>query len=123
LTSEILGTTKLNRQLQTALLKYDGETRIVKLKQGNGWNITQGARRGRLEIIAEILLFCDQQKAKTSIMYKTNVNYAQLKKHLKTLTSQGLLIHNKDKYVTTEKGYRFLELFTQLNDILKSVNT
>jgi predicted transcriptional regulator len=123
LTSEILGTTKLNRQLQTALLKYDGETRIVKLKQGNGWNITNGARRGRLEIIAEILLFCDQQKAKTSIMYKTNVNYAQLKKHLKTLTSQGLLIHNKDKYVTTEKGYRFLELFTQLNDILKSVNT
>ena len=55
-------------------------------------------------------------------MYKTNLNYAQLKRHLKSLTSQGLLIHNKDKYVTTEKGYRFLELFTQLNDILKSVN-
>ena len=112
----------MNRQLQTALLKYDGETRIVKLKQGNGWNITNGARRGRLEIIADILLFCDQQKAKTSIMYKTNLNYAQLKRHLKSLTSQGLLTHNRDKYATTEKGYRFLELFAQLNDILKSVN-
>ena len=123
MTSEILGTTKLSTPRQTALLKYDAETRIVKLKQGNGWNITNGARRGRLEIIAEILLFCDQQKSKTSIMYKTNVNYAQLKRHLKSLTSQGLLAHNRDKYATTEKGYRFLELFTQLNDILKSVNT
>ena len=108
---------------QTALLKYDGETRIVKLKQGNGWNITQGARRGRLEIIAEILLFCDQQKAKTSIMYKTNLNYAQLKRHVKSLTSQGLLARNENKYVTTGKGYRFLELFAQLDDMLKNVST
>lgn len=104
------------------LLKYDGETKVVKLKQSYGWNITNGSRRGRLEIIAEILLFCDQPKAKTSIMYKTNQNYAQLKSNLKFLTSQVFLMHNRDKYATTKKGYRFLELFAQLNDILKSVD-
>lgn len=52
-------------------------------------------------------------------MYKTNLNYAQLKSHLKFLTFNGLLKHNKSKYATTEEGHRFLELFAQLNDALK----
>ena len=51
-------------------------------------------------------------------MYNTNLNYAQLKSHMSSLTAQGLLSKNLNKYVTTEKGYRFLELFAQLNDLL-----
>ena len=53
-------------------------------------------------------------------MHKVNLNYAQLKKHLKSLTSHGLLGANKNKYATTHKGHRFLELFFQLNDMLES---
>ena len=121
--NNIVRATKLNAQLQITQLKYASEAKLIKLKQDNGWNLTKGAKRGRLEIIAEILLFCDQRKAKTSIMYKTNLNYAQLKSNLKFLTSQVLLTHNTGKYATTEKGHRFLELFAQLNDILKDENT
>jgi len=73
-----------------------------------------------MEIIAEILLFCDQQKAKTSIMYKTNLNYVQLQNQLKFLTAQGMLSYDMGKYATTEKGYRFLELFVGLYDILNT---
>lgn len=51
-------------------------------------------------------------------MYRINLNYTQLKSNLKFLTSQGLLNHAMGKYATTEKGYRFLELFAELNDIL-----
>ncbi len=103
-----LGSPKLNSHaLQFALLKHEGE-----------WNGIKGSRRGKLDIIAEILLFCEQQKTKTSIMYNTNLNYAQLKSQMDTLTSQGLLLKNLNKYLTTEKGYRFLELFAQLNDLL-----
>jgi len=52
-------------------------------------------------------------------MYGTNLSHAQLKTYLTLLTSQGLLTHNSDVYVTTEKGHRFLEVFTQLNDMLE----
>ena len=108
MTSSLLGATKLNSQeLQFALLKHDKE-----------WNIAKGSRRGKLDIIAEILLFCEQQKTKTRIMYNANLNYSQLKSHINALTSQGLLEKKLNKYVTTERGYRFLEIFAQLNDLL-----
>jgi len=52
-------------------------------------------------------------------MYGTNLNYAKLKDYLNFLTSQGLLVQNSGKYIIAEKAYRFLELYTQLNDLLK----
>jgi predicted transcriptional regulator len=103
-----VGTAKLNsHELQFALLKHERERSILR-----------GSRRGKLDIIAEILLFCEQHKTKTSIMYNTNLNYGQLKSHMDSLTAQGLLAKKLNKYITTEKGYRFLELFAQLNDLL-----
>jgi predicted transcriptional regulator len=108
LPSSSLGTAKLNsEELQFALLKHEKE-----------WSSNKGARRGKLDIMAEILLYCEHQKSKTSIMYNANLNYSQLKGQIKTLTSQGLLQKKVNRYITTEKGYRFLELFAQLNDLL-----
>lgn len=109
LTSNLPGNAKLNSQeLQFALLKHQKE-----------WSSAKGARRGKLDIIAEILLYCEQQKSKTSIMYNANLNYAQLKSQISSLTSQGLLAKKVNKYIITERGYRFLELFAQLNDLLE----
>jgi predicted transcriptional regulator len=34
--------------------------------------------------------------------------------------SNGLLMINKNKYATTQKGYRFLKVFVKLNAILNS---
>jgi predicted transcriptional regulator len=93
--------------LQLTLLKHAHEHSNIK-----------GQRRGKLDIVAEILLFCDQQRTKTSIMYNTNLNYSQLKGHMNSLIAQGLLAKQANKYVTTTKGYRFLELFAQLNDLM-----
>ena len=102
------GTAKLNSQeLQFALLKHEKEL-----------SVTSGSRRGKMDIIAAILLFCEQQKTKTSIMNNANLNYSQLKSQMNSLISQGLLEKNINKYVITERGYRFLELFAQLNDLL-----
>jgi len=111
MTNAGLGSSKLNsHELQFALLKHQRD-----------WNNTKGARRGKLDIISEILLFCERQKTKTSIMYNTNLNYAQLKNHMETLTGQGLLAKQANKYMTTQKGYHFLELFAQLNDLLDGI--
>jgi len=107
--SKIAGSPKLSMQLQMTPIAYADDTILVKLKQNNGWNVTNGSKRGQLEIMAEILLYCD-------------LNYAQLKRYLKYLTSQSLLRRNLSKYVTTEKGYRFLILFAQLDDMLKNTD-
>ena len=104
-------------QLPTKLVV---ESKFLKVKYGNLTSVNIGAKRGRMEIIAEILLFCDQQRAKTNIMYKTNLNYAQLKSQLRFLIAQGMLSHHNDKYATTEKGFRFLELFLGIYDILNN---
>jgi len=108
LTSSLLGTAKLNSQeLHFALLKRERE-----------WNVDNGSRRGKMDIMAEILLFCVQQKSKTSIMYNANLNYSQLKSQMNSLLSQGLLEKKQDKYITTERGFRFLQLFAKINDLL-----
>lgn len=116
--SSIIGATKLSEQLQMAPLEYASGIKLIKLRQENGWNLASHSKRGRFEIMAEILRYCSQQKTKTKIMYSTNLNYAQLKKHLRSLTTQGLLTTDKNKYATTQKGQRFLDLFSQLNTIL-----
>lgn len=53
-------------------------------------------------------------------MYRTNLNHTQLKTYLTLLTSQNLLAHNSDRYVTTKRGHRFLEAFVGLNDALEN---
>ncbi len=76
-------------------------------------------KRQRIEIMAQILAFCLQTRQKTHIMYANNLSYAQLKNYLMLLTSRDLLAHNSERYETTHKGHRFLEAFTQLNDVLE----
>lgn len=102
---------------EKARLKFHG-LQFALLKHANDRNSIKGQRRGKLDIIAEILLYCDQQRTRTSIMYNTNLNYSQLKGHLQSLLAQGLLAKHANKYVTTAKGRRFLELFAQLNDLI-----
>lgn len=52
-------------------------------------------------------------------MYTNNLSHTQLKNYLALLTSRDLLAHNSERYETTHKGHRFLEAFTQLNDVLE----
>ena len=106
----------------TASKFKSAQGQFALLKQQKDFGNIKGARRGRLDIIAEILLFCEQQKTKTSIMYNANLNYSQLRRHMDALTAQGLLEKKATKFITTEKGYHFLDLFAQLNDLLADFN-
>ncbi len=105
---------------QTQQLKFLIESKLAKLRQENGLKVTGGTKRDRIEIIAEILLFCGQHKAKTNIMYKTNLNYSQLQNHLAYLTTLGMLTNEESRYITTDKGYRFLELFAELQGLMSN---
>lgn len=104
---------------QAQQLKFVIESRFGIFKQENGLKVSGSTKRDRIEIIAEILLFCYQQKAKTNIMHKTNLSYAQLQHNLTYLMASGMLTREESRYITTEEGYRFLELFAELQGILR----
>ena len=109
--SSILGSLRVNSQhSQLELLRHEKE------------HSAKGTRRGRLDIIAEILFFCEQPKTKTSVMYNANLNYSQLKMHMESLTDQGLLVKHLNKFSTTKKGHEFVYLFVRLNGLVEDFN-
>lgn len=55
-------------------------------------------------------------------MYNTNLNYAQLKRHMSVLTTQKLLSKKSNRYLITEKGHEFVDLFIRLNSLVDNVD-
>jgi hypothetical protein len=55
----------LSEQIQAKPPKATNVMKLLKRRQCNCLNFTNGTKRGRLEIIAEILLLCEQSKALT----------------------------------------------------------
>jgi predicted transcriptional regulator len=90
---------------------------IVCPKRGSALN---GNRRGSFEIIFQVLNLCRQGKGKTGIMYQTNLSYKQCKKYVDDLLSCRLIWLNEGKYVTTLKGKRFFELYSQISEVLEN---
>ena len=66
-------------------------------------------RRSRIDIIVEVLDVAKTGVNKTSIVYKTNLNFRIAERYLKLLEIQGFVENKFDKYITTNKGRVFLE--------------
>jgi predicted transcriptional regulator len=79
-------------------------------------------KRGRLEIVREILSISRKPAKKTSILYRCNLSYSQLQKYLEYLISRGLLNNStnngKTVFTITEKGRAFLEEYERLNNLI-----
>ena len=79
--------------------------------------------RTRSEIMSQILRIASGVGAtKTKIVYKAFLNYAQVKEHLTILTESDLLNYDADTQIfkTTKKGLRFLQIYNQLDDMIKT---
>lgn len=80
-------------------------------------------KRGRLEIIYEILSVSRKPTQKTRILYGCNLSYDQLQKYLGYLSSHGLLSSTnnkgKERFQTTEKGTEFIKGFERLDRFLQ----
>jgi len=79
-------------------------------------------RRGKLEIMYDILSLCIRPAAKTHIMYQANLSYSQLQKYLEYLLQTNLLetdnTEEKELYTVTEKGMNLIQNYKKLLEIL-----
>lgn len=76
-------------------------------------------KRGRLEIIAEILRAAKSGAKKTRITYQCNLSYCQTKRFLTYLLETGFL-RIGNSYHTTEKGLKFLQAYQTLELLLNT---
>ena len=76
--------------------------------------------RSRSDIIGLILEAANGGATKTKIMYKAFLSFAQLREYLSMLGEKGLIEYEEglQKYRTTEKGIRLLQIYNQMNDEL-----
>jgi predicted transcriptional regulator len=76
-------------------------------------------RRGRVEILANILKASVEGARGTHIMYKANLNFAQRKRYLTEALNAGLIgvrVNSPLVYATTEKGHEWLKNYRKLID-------
>jgi len=81
-------------------------------------------RRDRLYIIAEILDIAKDGTLKTQIMYKANLSFSQLNEYLNFLVNLNFLevkeVNGRTVYKTTEKGFRYLDNYKEILQLLKN---
>jgi predicted transcriptional regulator len=80
--------------------------------------------RSRTDIAALILEAANGGAAKTKIMYKAFLSYAQLKEYLSVLLENGLVeyLGTEQIFKTTDKGSRFLHLYSQVGNLISTSN-
>lgn len=60
--------------------------------------------------------------AKTKIMYRAFLSYAQLKEYLAVLLENGLVEYSQGEqiYRITKKGMRFVQLYNQVGELIST---
>jgi predicted transcriptional regulator len=80
--------------------------------------------RTRMEILYQLINAARQLQPvrKTTMMNRSNMSYLGLKKFLDFAMSQGLLevrfLDESKFYFVTQKGFKFLKLYEELQDII-----
>jgi len=84
------------------------------------------SHRGRLDIIADILVASYGGVKKTYLMYRCNLSFRQLKYYLNFMLKKGLLQvvapsgdSNPGVFEATDKGRKFLKAYKSLKALMK----
>ena len=99
---------------------FDPNTGVKRVETPN-WQ-----RRGRIEIMADILKAAIDGARGTHIMYKANLNFAQRKKYLTEALNAGLIgarVRSPLVYVTTQKGHEWLKNYRKLSGSSEAFST
>ena len=76
-------------------------------------------RRGKIDIIADILSAALKESKKTQIVYSVNLNFTRVEDYLPLLMDKELITNIDGEYKTTEKGCDFLRNYQAMNELLK----
>ena len=84
-------------------------------------------RRGKLEIIADILRSIQKKEGKikpTHLLYRSNLSHAKLKEYVNMLMEKGMieekLVKGKKTYSMKDQGYKFLSEFERIKEFSES---
>lgn len=84
-------------------------------------------RRGKLEIIADILRSIQDKDGKikpTHLLYKSNLSHSKLKEYVNFLLEKGMieeeLVKNKKIYLLKDQGYNYLMEFERIKEFSDS---
>jgi predicted transcriptional regulator len=82
--------------------------------------------RSRTDIVSKILQAANGNGSgttKTKMMYQAFLSYGQLKDYLVVLMDNDLLSYDSAtcKFKTTKKGLSFIEVYNQMDDMIKAV--
>ncbi|MBW2976632.1 hypothetical protein KY347_04255 [Candidatus Woesearchaeota archaeon] len=84
-------------------------------------------RRGKLEIIADILSSIQNKEGKikpTHLLYKSNLSHTKLKEYLDILIKKGMIeervIKGKKMFFLKEQGHKFLSEFGRIKEFSDS---
>ncbi len=78
-------------------------------------------RRGRHDIVMEILKSARKGAKKTIIMYQVNLSYTQLEHYLNALKKANFLTEESNIWRTTQKGLHVIEACTLCHRLMKKV--
>ena len=76
-------------------------------------------RRGRHDIVMEVLESAVNGEKKTGIMYKANLSFTQLENYLSALKEAGFLTEESGIWKTTGKGLHVIEACKICSSLMK----
>jgi predicted transcriptional regulator len=77
-------------------------------------------RRGKLEIMVEILAICRGGALKTEIVYKANLNFKRVGSYLPFMEKRNLIESSGSVFKTTDKGKEFLDNYHKVKELFLS---
>ena len=81
-------------------------------------------RRSRFDIIGKMLSLARNGVAKTSLVYRANLNFNMVNRYLNLLIKEGLVSIDKSsttKYKITKKGIEFLNAYENLKNVAENL--
>ncbi|MCC7569578.1 MAG: response regulator [Candidatus Methanofastidiosa archaeon] len=94
---------------------------VTYMKQDTGADLLSSLtqKRTTIDVIADILQNSLYGIGKTTLVFKSNMNFKRIEKYLVFLITKGFLRHDQnDKYTTTEDGKRLIKAIMDLKALL-----
>lgn len=75
-------------------------------------------RRGKVDIIADILKAAKGGSKRTRVVYETNLNFTLFQEYLDLLVERGLIERFSGQVYTTDRGLEYTRIYDDLYELM-----